>query len=79
MELGKTIYEQVKEHNINVESIHSEYEKPLKLYMKQKQNIEPENVELRLWHESLLNYIKPTDREVHWVQGEKCNEVKSWF
>ena len=46
MELGKTIYEQAKEYNINVESIHSEYEKPLKLYMKQKQNIEPHWLEL---------------------------------
>ena len=36
MELGKTIYEQVKEYNINEESIPKEYKEPLELYMKQK-------------------------------------------
>ena len=79
MELGKTIYEQVKEYNINEESIPKEYKEPLELYMKQKRNIDPDNVVLRSWQESLLNYIKPTDREIIWVQGERCNEGKSWF
>ena len=79
MELGKTIYEQVKEYNINEESIPKEYKEPLELYMKQKRNIDPDNVELRSWQESLLNYIKPTDREIIWVQGERCNEGKTWF
>ena len=36
MELGKTIYEQVKEYIINEESIPKEYKGPLELYMKQK-------------------------------------------
>ena len=48
MELGKTIYEQVKEYNINEESIPKEYKEPLELYMKQKRNIDPDNVELRI-------------------------------
>ena len=56
-----------------------EYKEPLELYMKQKRNIDPKDVKLRSWQESLLNYIKSTDREVIWVQGGKCNEGKSWF
>ena len=79
MELGKTIYEQVKEYNINEESIRKEYKEPLELYMKQKRNIDSDNVVLRSWQESLLNYIKPSDREIVWVQGERCNEGKTWF
>ena len=47
MELGKTIYEQVKEYNINEESIPKKHNEPLELYMKQKRNINPDNVELR--------------------------------
>ena len=47
--------------------------------MKHKQDIGSENVELRSWQESLLNYMKPTDRKILWVQGEKCNEEKTWF
>ena len=79
MELGKTIYEQVKEYNINEESIRKEYKEPLELYMKQKRNIDSDNFVLRSWQESLLNYIKPSDREIIWVQGERCNEGKTWF
>ena len=47
--------------------------------MKQKRNIDAENVKLRSWQKSLLNYIKPTDREVILYQGENCNEGKLWF
>ena len=34
---------------------------------------------LRPWQEGLLNYIKPSDREVIWVIGRKGNEGKTWF
>ena len=47
--------------------------------MKNKQNIDVENVILRPWQEGLLNYIKPSDREIIWVIGRKGNEGKSWF
>ena len=29
--------------------------------------------------ESLLQYLKPSDREIIWVQGAKCEEGKTWF
>ena len=47
--------------------------------MKQKRNIDSDNVVIRSWQESLLNYIKPSDIEIVWVQGERCNEGKTWF
>ena len=39
MELGKTIYENVKEYNINKESVCKEFKEPLYLYMKQKKKM----------------------------------------
>ena len=52
---------------------------PLEIYKEQKQNVDVENVILKSWQESLLNYMKPSDREIIWVQGRKCGEGKSWF
>ena len=49
------------------------------LYVKNKQNIDVENVIQRPWQEGLLNYIKPSDSEVIWVIGRKGNEGKTWF
>ena len=79
MEKGKLIYETVKERNIAEESLCKEYKDLLELFMKHKQNIDLENVLLRPWQASLLEYMKPSDREVIWVIGAKCNEGKSWF
>ena len=73
MELGKTIHENVREYNILEETIPREYKELLELYMKQKQNIDPEKVKLGEF-ESKLNIMKPTDREVIWVLGEICEE-----
>ena len=79
MEQGRLIYESVKERNIAEESLRKEYRELLELFMKHKQNIDLENVLLRPWQTSLLKYMKPSDREVIWVIGTKCNEGKSWF
>ena len=79
MEMGKTIYEIVKARDIAEESVCKEYKEFLDLFMKQKQNIDVENVLLRPWQASLLKHIKPSVREVIWVIGEKCNEGKTWF
>ena len=49
------------------------------MYVKNKQNIDVENVILHPWQETLRNYIKPSDREVIWVIGCKGNEGKTWF
>ena len=36
--------------------------------MSQKRIIDPEYVKLRFWQENLMNYIKPKEREIIWVQ-----------
>jgi hypothetical protein len=79
MQLGEIVYKHVKDRGIPEESLPKEYKEAKDLYVKNKQNIDVENVILRPWQEGLLNYIKPSDREVIWVIGRKGNEGKSWF
>ena len=69
MVMGGKMYEYVKEYDIDEKSIPKEMREPLEIYKEQKQNVDVENVILRSWQESLLNYMKPSDREVIWVQG----------
>ena len=38
-----------------------------------------DNVILKTWQGALLNYMKPSNREVIWVQGAVCEEGKSFF
>ena len=79
MEMGRKMYEYVKEYDIDEKSIPKEMREPLEIYKEQKQNVDVENVILRSWQESLLDYMKPSDREVIWVQGRYCGEGKTWF
>ena len=79
LELGEIVYKHAKEYGIPEESLPKEYKEAKDLYVKNKQNIDVENVILRPWQEALLNYIKPSDREVIWVIGRKGNEGKTWF
>ena len=79
LERGKILYEEVNQLGIQEESLCQEYKVLLDIYRKQKKNIDIENVILRPWQESLLQYMKPSDREIIWVVGVKGNEGKSWF
>ena len=79
LERGKILYEEVNQLGIQEESLCQEYRVLLDIYRKQKKNIDIENVILRPWQESLLQYMKPSDREIIWVVGVKGNEGKSWF
>ena len=79
LERGKILYEEVNQQGIQEESLCQEYKVLLDIYRKQKKNIDIENVTLRSWQESLLKYMKPSDREIIWVIGVKGNEGKSWF
>ena len=69
LELGEIVYKHAKEYGIPEESLPKKHKEAKDLYMKNKQNIDVENVILHPWQESLLNYIKPTDRKVIWVIG----------
>ena len=77
--LGKIIYEEIEEHEISEESLRREYKEAKELYIKHKKNIDLDNVILRPWQKALLEYIKPSTREVIWVIGKHGNEGKSWF
>ena len=76
---GKNIYEQVNKYSIKEESLCQEYRELLEVYMKQRNMIDIDNVILRSWQSALLEYMKPTNREVIWIVGTKGNEGKSWF
>ena len=79
LKLGKIIYEKIEEHEIPEESLRREYKEAKELYIKHKKNIDLDNVILRPWQKALLEYIKPSTREVIWVIGKHGNEGKSWF
>ena len=79
LELGRILYEEAKEREIPEESLRKEYKEAKELYIKHKRNIDLENAILRPWQESLLQFIKPTNRDVIWVIGKKGNEGKTWF
>ena len=76
---GKQIYEYVNKYGIKEESLCPEYKELLDVYMKQRNMIDIDNVILRTWQTSLLEYMVPTNREVIWIIGTKGNEGKSWF
>ena len=79
LQLGEIVYKHAKDRGIPEESLPKEYKEAKDLYVKNKQNIDIDNVILRPWQEGLLKYIKPSDREVIWVIGRKGNEGKTWF
>merc|ERR1711872_710101 len=59
LKLGKIIYEEIPE-----ESLRREYKEAKELYIKHKKNIDLDNVILRPWQKALLEYIKPSTREI---------------
>ena len=79
LKLGKIVYEEIEEHEIPEESLRREYKEAKELYIKHKKNIDLDNVILRPWQKALLEYIKPSTREVILVIGKQGNEGKSWF
>ena len=79
LQLGEIVYKHAKDCGIPEESLPREYKEEKDLYVKNKQNIDIDNVILRPWQEGLLKYIKPSNRKVIWVIGRKVNEGKTWF
>ena len=79
MELGKIIAKAIKDGKIAQDSLCSEDSDALHLYWNKKQLMNIDNIILKHWQGALLNYMKPTYREVIWVQGAKCDEGKTFF
>ena len=78
---GKKIYQMVGEGIAPYQALPSEMKEAVDAYMENQDDFrEVENVELKPWQESLLEYVQqPHDREIIWVVGKDGNEGKSWF
>ena len=79
MKVGKIVAKAIKNGEIPQDSLSNEHKEALDLYWNKKELLNIENVILKSWQESLLQYLKPSDREIIWVQGAKCEEGKTWF
>ena len=79
MELGKIIAKAIKDKKIPQDSLCSEDSEALDLFWNKKQLMNIDNVILKTWQGALLEYMKPSNREVIWVQGAISEEGKSYF
>ena len=79
METGKIIAKAIKEGKIPQDSLCNEDSEAFHLYWNKKQLMNIDNVILKPWQTALLHYMKPSYREVIWVQGAKCEEGKTFF
>ena len=79
METGKIIAKAIKEGKIPQDSLCSEDSEAFHLYWNKKQLMNIDNVIFKPWQTALLHYMKPSYREVIWVQGAKCEEGKTFF
>ena len=74
--LGETVYQILGEGVC----LPAEMKYVLNIFMKQAQEVNHNNVELKPWQKELLEYINnPTQRQIIWVVGKSCGEGKSWF
>ena len=76
---GKILYQSMYDMDIAEESLRPEFKEMLDLYRKQREYMNINQVILRPWQQSLLEHMKPSDREIIWVIGKKGNEGKTWF
>ena len=78
--LGKTVYQFLGQGVCSEHALPEEMKNVLDIYMKQVQEVNHNNVELKPWQKELLEYINnPTQRQIIWVVGKSCGEGKSWF
>ena len=71
MEVGKIVAECIKNEEIPQDSLSNEHKDALDLYWNKKQLMNIDNVILKTWQSALIEYMKPSFREVIWVQGAK--------
>ena len=80
MELGKIIAKAIKNGEIVQDSLCSEDREALDLYWNKKQLMNIDNVILKSWQIALLEYIKPSYREVIWVRNlDGIRECVDWI
>ena len=67
MEVGKIVAKSIKDGGIPQDSLSNEHKEALDLYWNKKELLSIENVVLKSWQGSFLQYSKPSDREIIWV------------
>ena len=78
--LGKRVYRILGQGKVLEESLPGVMKDALNIYLKQAQEVNHNNVELKPWQKELLEYINyPTQRQIIWIVGKSCGEGKSWF
>ena len=78
--LGKKVYQFLGQGVCSEHALPEEMKNALDIYMKQVQEVNHNNVELKPWQKELLEYTNnPTQRQIIWVVGKSCGEGKSWF
>ena len=78
---GKKIYKMLGEGVVSYQALPREMKEDVDHYMENQADFrDVENVELKPWQESLLEYVQqPCDREIFWIIGKEGNEGKNWF
>ena len=78
---GKKIYKMLGEGVVSYQALPREMKEDVDHYMENQADFrDVENVELKPWQESLLEYVQqPCDREIFWIVGKEGNEGKNWF
>ena len=78
-ELGEMLHKIIGVKGISEESLDIAHKEALTFYVKMRMNINVKDLDLRTWQKDLMLHLHPTDREVIWVRGAKCEEGKLWF
>ena len=79
LQLGEIVYKHVKERGIPEESLSKEYKEAKDLYVKNKQNIDVENVILCPWQESLLTILNLVTEKLSGLLVVKETKEKHGF
>ena len=80
IDLGKRVEEILGEGKTKQAALSKDLKEALDIYRNDYDDFDLyKDTVLYPWQESLLKYMKPSDREVIWIVGEKTNEGKSYF
>ena len=78
--LGESIENILYKDEVKQAALSKDKQEALELYRNEDDEYDLyKDTVLYPWQESLLKYMKPSDREVIWAVGEKTNEGKSYF
>ena len=74
---GKILEEVIKAEEIEPKSLRKEYSEALNVYCDVRRERKIDS--LKSWQSKLLENMKPSYREIIWVEGSEGAEGKSWF